>query len=132
MHELVLHLWTRGEVVEGGPVCVHDHGAEPVVEIDHLHQDAIAELALRIQDHVATNRVNGHKIEITAVDDGTDPAKAVTAAKDLIGRGYKIIGGSTSSGVALQIAVRHPDRGRERPMRLVRTCRRPRPDTLNM
>jgi branched-chain amino acid transport system substrate-binding protein len=51
-----------------------------------------------------TNRVNGHKIEITAVDDGTDPAKAVTAAKDLIGRGYKIIGGSTSSGSALQVA----------------------------
>jgi branched-chain amino acid transport system substrate-binding protein len=51
-----------------------------------------------------TNRVNGHRIEITAVDDGTDPAKAVTAAKDLIGRGYKIIGGSTSSGSALQVA----------------------------
>ena len=51
-----------------------------------------------------TGRVNGRKIEITAVDDGTDPAKAVTAAKDLIGRGYKIIGGSVSSGVALQIA----------------------------
>ena len=51
-----------------------------------------------------TNRVNGHKIELTAVDDGTDPAKAVTAAKDLIGRGYKIIGGSTSSGAALQVA----------------------------
>jgi branched-chain amino acid transport system substrate-binding protein len=51
-----------------------------------------------------TNRVNGHKIEITAVDDGTDPAKAVTAARDLIGRGYKIIGGSVSSGVALQVA----------------------------
>src|SRR5215212_30232 len=51
-----------------------------------------------------TGKVNGKKIEITAVDDGTDPAKAVTAAKDLIGRGYKIIGGSISSGVALQIA----------------------------
>jgi branched-chain amino acid transport system substrate-binding protein len=51
-----------------------------------------------------TGRVNGRKIEITAVDDGTDAAKAVTAAKDLIGRGYKIIGGSVSSGVALQIA----------------------------
>jgi branched-chain amino acid transport system substrate-binding protein len=51
-----------------------------------------------------TGKVNGRKIEITAVDDGTDPAKAVTAAKDLIGRGYKIIGGSVSSGVALQIA----------------------------
>jgi branched-chain amino acid transport system substrate-binding protein len=51
-----------------------------------------------------TGKVNGRKLEITAVDDGTDPAKAVTAAKDLIGRGYKIIGGSVSSGVALQIA----------------------------
>jgi branched-chain amino acid transport system substrate-binding protein len=51
-----------------------------------------------------TNRVNGHKIEITTVDDGTDPAKAVSAVRDLIGRGYKIIGGSTSSGVALQVA----------------------------
>jgi branched-chain amino acid transport system substrate-binding protein len=51
-----------------------------------------------------TNRVNGHKIEVTAVDDGTDPAKAVSAVRDLIGRGYKIIGGSVSSGVALQVA----------------------------
>jgi branched-chain amino acid transport system substrate-binding protein len=51
-----------------------------------------------------TNRVNGHKVEITAVDDGTDPAKAVSAARDLIGRGYKIIGGSTLSASALQLA----------------------------
>ena len=51
-----------------------------------------------------TNTVNGHKIELTIVDDGTDPVKAVSAAKDLIGKGYKIIGGSTSSGVALQLA----------------------------
>src|SRR5919106_5978488 len=51
-----------------------------------------------------TNRVGGRQIEITAVDDAGDPAKAVSAAKDLIGQGYKIIGGSTSSGVALQIA----------------------------
>jgi branched-chain amino acid transport system substrate-binding protein len=51
-----------------------------------------------------TGMVNGHKIEVTLVDDGGDPAKAVSAAKDLIGRGYKIIGGSVSSGVALQVA----------------------------
>jgi branched-chain amino acid transport system substrate-binding protein len=51
-----------------------------------------------------TNTVNGHKIKITWTDDGGDAAKAVTAAKDLIGQGYKIIGGSTSSGVALQVA----------------------------
>ena len=51
-----------------------------------------------------TNTVAGKKIEITAVDDGGDPAKAVTAAKDLIGQGYKIIGGTVSSGVALALA----------------------------
>ncbi len=51
-----------------------------------------------------TNRVNGHRIQITAVDDAGDPAKAVSAAKDLIGQGYKILAGSTSSGVALQMA----------------------------
>ena len=32
------------------------------------------------------------------------PPPAVSAAKDLIGKGYKIIGGSTSSGVALSVA----------------------------
>jgi branched-chain amino acid transport system substrate-binding protein len=51
-----------------------------------------------------TNTVNGHKLDITVVDDGTDPAKAVAAGKDLIGQGYKILAGSTSSGVALQMA----------------------------
>jgi branched-chain amino acid transport system substrate-binding protein len=51
-----------------------------------------------------TNTVNGRKIELTLADDGTDPAKAVTAAKDLIGKGYKILAGSASSGVALQVA----------------------------
>jgi branched-chain amino acid transport system substrate-binding protein len=51
-----------------------------------------------------TNTVAGHKIELTVVDDKTDPATAVSAAKDLIGKGYKIIAGSVSSGVALQVA----------------------------
>jgi branched-chain amino acid transport system substrate-binding protein len=51
-----------------------------------------------------TNTVNGTKIELTLVDDGTDPAKAVSAAKDLIGQGYKIIAGTASSGIALQLA----------------------------
>jgi branched-chain amino acid transport system substrate-binding protein len=51
-----------------------------------------------------TSRVGGHKIEFTIVDDAGDPAKAVSAAKDLIGQGYKIIAGSVSSGVALQMA----------------------------
>jgi branched-chain amino acid transport system substrate-binding protein len=51
-----------------------------------------------------TNTVAGKKIELTLVDDATDPAKAVTAAKDLIGQGFKIIAGSTSSGAALAVA----------------------------
>src|SRR4029078_9846892 len=51
-----------------------------------------------------TNKGKGHPIQLTLVDDKTDPATAVSAAKDLIGKGYKIIAGSTSSGVALQVA----------------------------
>ena len=49
-------------------------------------------------------KVNGRSIELTVVDDGTDPTKAVAAGKDLIGKGYKILAGSVSSGVALQMA----------------------------
>jgi branched-chain amino acid transport system substrate-binding protein len=62
---------------------------------------------LRLGLEYATNgtgKVNGHKIQLTLVDDGGDTAKAVSAAKDLIGQGYKIIGGTVSSGVALQMA----------------------------
>ena len=51
-----------------------------------------------------TGKVNGHTIEFTLVDDGTDAAKAVSAAKDLIGQGYKIIAGTVLSGAALQLA----------------------------
>ena len=46
----------------------------------------------------------GHKLAVTFVDDQTVPANAVSAAKDLIGQGYKIIAGSTSSGAALAVA----------------------------
>jgi branched-chain amino acid transport system substrate-binding protein len=51
-----------------------------------------------------TNKVNGKTINLTLVDDKTDPATAVNAAKDLIGQNYKILAGSVSSGVALQVA----------------------------
>jgi len=51
-----------------------------------------------------TGKVGGHEIEFTLVDDATDPAKAVSGAKDLIGKGYKIIAGSVSSGAALSVA----------------------------
>jgi branched-chain amino acid transport system substrate-binding protein len=60
------------------------------------------QLGMKYLTH-GTNTVNGHKLQITYVDDATDAAKAVAAGKDLIGRGYKILAGSTSSGVALQM-----------------------------
>lgn len=56
----------------------------------------------------ATNgsgKVGGRSVQVTQVDDAGDPAKAVAGAKDLIGKGYRIIGGSTASGVALQVAA---------------------------
>ena len=51
-----------------------------------------------------TGTVNGHKIVVTQQDDAGDPTKAVSEAKDLIGQGYKILAGSTASGVGLQVA----------------------------
>jgi branched-chain amino acid transport system substrate-binding protein len=51
-----------------------------------------------------TNKVNGKTINLTLVDDKTDAATAVSATKDLIGQGYKIITGTASSGIALQLA----------------------------
>jgi branched-chain amino acid transport system substrate-binding protein len=51
-----------------------------------------------------TNAVDGRPIQVATADDAGDPAKATTAATDYIGQGYKIIAGSASSGVALQVA----------------------------
>jgi branched-chain amino acid transport system substrate-binding protein len=51
-----------------------------------------------------TRKIGSHPIEVTEVDDAGDPEKAVAAARDLIGEGFKIIAGSTASGVALQVA----------------------------
>ncbi|MGW3493571.1 substrate-binding domain-containing protein [Streptomyces sp. NPDC001020] len=51
-----------------------------------------------------TNKAGGHPIEVTEQDDAGDPAKAVAATKTLVGKGYKIILGTTDSGVALQMA----------------------------
>ena len=61
------------------------------------------QLGMKYLTH-GTNTVNGHKIQFTYTDDAGDPAKAVSAAKDLIGQGYKILAGSTSSGVGIQVA----------------------------
>ncbi|HZI98427.1 MAG TPA: substrate-binding domain-containing protein [Actinomycetales bacterium] len=51
-----------------------------------------------------TGEIDGRPIEVTEADDAGDPAKAVSAATDLIGQGYQVIAGSTASGVALQVA----------------------------
>jgi len=51
-----------------------------------------------------TDAVNGRPIQVSTADDAGDPAKATTAATDFIGQGYKIIGGSASSGIGLQLA----------------------------
>jgi branched-chain amino acid transport system substrate-binding protein len=56
-------------------------------------------------EYARQNRLlGGNTIRLTTVDDGTDPAKAVSAFRDLAGQGFKIIAGSVSSGVALQLA----------------------------
>jgi branched-chain amino acid transport system substrate-binding protein len=57
-------------------------------------------------DHVTdgSGAVNGRPIVVSTADDGGDPAKATSSATDLIGQGYKIIAGSASSGVGLQVA----------------------------
>ncbi|HEX3468075.1 MAG TPA: substrate-binding domain-containing protein [Candidatus Elarobacter sp.] len=52
-----------------------------------------------------TGMAAGHKIVVTERDDAGDAAKAVAAAKDLIGQGFKIVAGSVVSGVALQMAT---------------------------
>ena len=51
-----------------------------------------------------SGKVKDRTVDVTYVDDAGDPVKAVAAAKDLIGKGYKVLAGSTASGVALQVA----------------------------
>lgn len=51
-----------------------------------------------------SNKVGDRPVNVTYADDAGDPVKAVSAAKDLIGKGYQVLAGSTASGVALQVA----------------------------
>lgn len=51
-----------------------------------------------------TGEVNGSPIEVVEADAAADPAKAISAAKDLIGQGITILAGPASSGVAVQLA----------------------------
>ena len=57
-------------------------------------------------DHATdgTGEVDGRELNVTFHDDGGDPDKAVTQAKDLIGKGYNVLGGTVVSGVALKLA----------------------------
>ena len=48
-------------------------------------------------------KCGGYTINPTFVDDATDPATAVTAFKNAVGQGTKIIAGTGSSGIALQL-----------------------------
>jgi branched-chain amino acid transport system substrate-binding protein len=51
-----------------------------------------------------TGKVNGHPIDVIEQDDTGDPATAVADAKDLIGKGVKVLAGTTDSGIGLQLA----------------------------
>src|SRR3954454_22984136 len=51
-----------------------------------------------------TGKIGDRAVTVTYADDAGDPVKAVSAAKDLIGKGYQVLAGSTASGVALQVA----------------------------
>ncbi len=51
-----------------------------------------------------TGAIDGRDIEITYRDDGGDQDTAVAAAKDLIGQGYQILGGTIVSGIAVAMA----------------------------
>jgi branched-chain amino acid transport system substrate-binding protein len=57
-------------------------------------------------DHATdgTGEVDGRPVELEILDDAGDPEKAISAATDLVGRGVKILAGTASSGVALQMA----------------------------
>lgn len=56
-------------------------------------------------DHATdgTGKVGDTELNITYHDDGGDPDKAVTLAKELIGKDYKILAGTASSGIALKL-----------------------------
>ncbi|HEU5426860.1 MAG TPA: substrate-binding domain-containing protein [Actinocrinis sp.] len=52
-----------------------------------------------------TGKIAGHKIDLLVQDDADNPTTAVAEAKDLIGQGVTLIGGSVDSAIALQVAA---------------------------
>lgn len=51
-----------------------------------------------------TNKVNGHPIHLSTVDDADSPTTAATDFNSFVGSGYKIIGGTVDSGIATELA----------------------------
>lgn len=51
-----------------------------------------------------TGKVDGRSVDVTYVDDQGKPETAVSQFKDLVGKGYEVIGGTADSGIALQLA----------------------------
>ena len=51
-----------------------------------------------------TGKAGSHPVDVTYADDAGDPTKAVSAAKQYIGQGVKIVAGTTDSGIAKQLA----------------------------
>jgi branched-chain amino acid transport system substrate-binding protein len=49
-------------------------------------------------------KCGGYTINPTFIDDATDPATAIAAFKSAVGQGTKIVAGTGSSGIALQLA----------------------------
>jgi branched-chain amino acid transport system substrate-binding protein len=49
-------------------------------------------------------KCGGNTINPTYIDDATDPATAIAAFKSVVGQGTKIVTGTGSSGIALQLA----------------------------
>jgi branched-chain amino acid transport system substrate-binding protein len=74
----------------------------PLAAYGAMYEEGLR-LGMKYLTH-GTNTVNGHKIVFSFNDDAGVAANAVTTAKDLIGQGYKIIGGATSSTVGLALA----------------------------
>jgi branched-chain amino acid transport system substrate-binding protein len=93
-------------------VDAHGASAATVVKVGFIYSKTGALSAFGQEEFDGFNaglaytkgKCGGYTISPTFVDDATDPAKAVAAAKDLIGQGYKILAGTASSGIALQLA----------------------------
>ena len=52
-----------------------------------------------------TDVIDGHKVQLVIEDDADSPSTAVNDAKDLIGQGVDMIGGTVDSAIALQVAA---------------------------